>query len=367
MNYADYINLKLQNFSREDLINFSINFARDTTGYIKDRPDNSQKKSQQNNNGYQQRKTNAISDTTKQLNDASKKAISGLDSQLSDSAKKNSFDPNKASQTKPAGSVESTKENKQAGTSPSNQQPSTQSTTQSNQNSSAEKATKKNYYGKDVDFEKRDGKWYRAGTNEVVDKTGKWRSYYDEKNGLKDAPQGGTKTSARSSKPKSMKQVGADKGNNPNAGKMPGFSKQRSIRKVETNILPENGKENTYVDKLGNVVKTTEKNVNNLNKENGPNKFEDANKVQERAKQVEEKKSQSNAQSSTQNNQQSKKGPIDVSNTSLDALKELSSETLKKYLDEGKIDKATYDKAMQGKQAQNWIERSSRGNRFGAL
>lgn len=230
MKYSDYVKLKLQNFSRNELTNFSIsqiNFGN-TTGYLKRIAKNPSEQNSQDKPKTQEppkkqeqpKKTESTkpqvatktsespktqsnpqqSDTNKTLSDISKNAVSGLDKQLSSSSKSGSFDEKAvmAEQTKKvaqpsqnnqqnqqqtqAPQQNNKTETKKAETSPST--PQSQSPTKDNKVESTR--TVKNWNGDDVEFEKRGGKWYRKGTQEEVGKTGKWRSYFDEKNGVKD-------------------------------------------------------------------------------------------------------------------------------------------------------------------------------------
>jgi len=244
MKYSDYVNLKLQNFSKDELTNFSINQINfgDTTGYIPRESENLNKK----RSGDRRRQNNLgpkpMNETQKALSSASKSAVDSLSKQQSSSSKSNSFDEkaslksttpnqqknsnvstNKAtsqqnkqsttqtsgtkSESKPESKSEVKTETKQAETSPSTtvttqpkqDTPKESTTTETNKTESAtsndndkveESRTVKNWHGANVEFEKRGGKWYRKGTQEEVTKDGKWRSYFDEKNGVKDVRPG---------------------------------------------------------------------------------------------------------------------------------------------------------------------------------
>lgn len=346
MNYKDYVGLKLQNFSKADFENLNqMNFASDSTGYMrrvtKDlKPKEENKEPPKRPNKFSQKtpdKPKPPSETQQALANASKSALAGLSKQQSSSSSFKSFDPNASSNK--SNSTQQTSKNNQATTSPSkssSNSPASSSSTANSQSSSSasskqssssqstsnETKTVKNWYGKNVEFEKRDGKWYRSGTNEEVSKTGKWKSYFDEKSGVKNVK----RTSGKSY--------------NPNG-------------KVTAELQSIDTQNDTYVDKLGNVVHTTKSDAEMRNQANksGLRKVDEVNKTSQK---TDTNKTTQPANNGTQDKKYDKDGKpiLDVSNQHAN-YQRYSDKYLDMLLKEGRIEKSEYDKEMAIRKKRN--------------
>lgn len=302
MNYKDYVGLKLQNFSKADFENLNqMNFASDTTGYMQRvTKDLEPKKVNKPVNPFKHKPSSENQQTSSSANTQSNQQTSN--NQATTSPSKSQDNTNTQTNSNSNQQTKSTATNK-----PTN-------TTNTTSNPPTEKKTVKNWYGSNVDFEKRDGKWYRSGTNEEVSKTGKWKSYFDEKSGVKNV----RNTSGKSTAPKSK------------------------VRKPEK-ATESTAESKRRFDVLGNAVSVSDKEAEAHNKVNPTKLMTD----QER-KNLAKKSNTQTTQSNTQDKKYDKNGKpiLDISNQHANYSK-YDKKYLDMLLEEGRLDKAEYDRIMK--------------------